>query len=104
MAARWPERSGLHTLPATLKLPSGVTIAGTGIDCELFLDPAKGMGEAAIVNAEPDMHDVVLRDFVIEGGDAPEASRDPNGDVQQAAARCMGPFARELCSRAMGQA
>jgi hypothetical protein len=73
--------AGLHTLPATLKLPSGITIAGTGIDCELFLDPAKGKGEAAIANSEPDMHDVVLRDFVIEGGDAPAASRDPNSDV-----------------------
>ncbi|MGB7264099.1 MAG: alginate lyase family protein [Terracidiphilus sp.] len=73
--------AGLHTLPATLKLPSGITIAGTGIDCELFLDPTKGKGEAAIENAEPDMHDVVLRDFVIEGGETPAASRDPNTDV-----------------------
>ncbi len=73
--------AGLHVLPATLKLPNGITIAGTGIDCELFLDPAKGKGEAAIANADPDMHDVVLRDFVIEGGDAPAASRDPNTDV-----------------------
>jgi len=73
--------AGLHTLPATLKLPSGVTIAGTGIDCELFLDPAKGAGEAAVANAEPDLHDVVLRDLVIEGGATPEASRDPNSDV-----------------------
>ncbi|MGC1967682.1 MAG: right-handed parallel beta-helix repeat-containing protein, partial [Candidatus Acidiferrales bacterium] len=37
--------------------------------------------EAAMVNAELDMHDVVLRDFVIEGGDTPAPSRDPNGDV-----------------------
>jgi hypothetical protein len=73
--------SGLHVLPATLRLPSGVTIAGTGIDCELFRDPAKAGGEAAIVNADPDMHDIVLRDFVIEGGDTPAASRDPNSDV-----------------------
>jgi hypothetical protein len=73
--------AGLHVLPVTLRLPSGITIAGTGIDCELFLDPAKGKGEAAIANAEPDMHDVALRDFVIEGGDAPAASRDPNSDV-----------------------
>ena len=74
---------GLHTLPATLMLPSGVTIAGTGIDCQLFLDPAKDGQEAAMINAEPDMHDVVLRDFVIEGGPTPEASRDPNGGVQK---------------------
>jgi hypothetical protein len=75
--------SGLHTLPATLRLPSGVTIAGSGIDCVLFLDPTKGQYEAAIVNAEADLHDVVLRDFVIEGATTPEASRDPNGDVQR---------------------
>jgi len=72
-------KAGLHTLPATLKLPSRVTIAGTGLDCELFLDP-KG-GEAAMTNAEPDMHDVILRDFVIEGGQDPVVSRDPNSDV-----------------------
>ena len=74
-------KAGLHVLPATLKLPSGVTIMGTGLDCELFLDPKKAGGEAAITNAEPDLHDVVLQDFVIEGGDAPETSHDPNGDV-----------------------
>jgi Right handed beta helix region/Alginate lyase len=71
---------GLHTLPATLKLPSGVTIAGTGLDCELFLDPKAGY-EAAVANADPDMHDVALRDLVIEGGEQPAASRDPNSDV-----------------------
>jgi hypothetical protein len=74
-------KAGVHILPATLRLPSGVTIIGTGLDCELFLDPAKGVGEAAIVNDEPDMHDVVLRDFVIEGGETPATSRDPNSDV-----------------------
>jgi hypothetical protein len=73
-------KAGLHTLPATLKLPSGVTIAGTGLDCELFLDP-KAASEAAMTNAGPDLHDVVLRDFVIEGGQGSAASRDPNSDV-----------------------
>ncbi len=75
--------AGVHTLPATLKLPSSVTIAGTGIDCVLFLDPAKPEYEAAIVNCDPDMHDIVLRDFVIEGAGAAEQSKDPNGDVQK---------------------
>lgn len=75
--------AGLHILPATLKLPSGVVLAGTGLNCELFLDPTKGAGEAAIINAEPDMHDVVLRDFVIEGGQTPDVSHDPNSDVQR---------------------
>lgn len=72
--------AGLYTPPATLRLPSGVTIAGTGLDCEIFLDPKSGH-EAAIVNADPDIHDVVIRDLVIEGGQEPEASRDPNSDV-----------------------
>ena len=72
--------AGLHVLPATLKLPSGITIIGTGLDCELFLDP-KSRDEAAVTNAEPDMHDVVLRDLVIEGGQEPQASRDPNSGV-----------------------
>ncbi len=75
--------AGLHTLPATLRLHSGVTISGSGIDCELFLDPANTQYEAAIINAESDMHDVVLRDFVIEGAVTPQASKDPNGDVQR---------------------
>jgi hypothetical protein len=75
--------AGLHTLPATLRVPSGVRIAGTGIDCKLFLDPANAQYEAAIANADPDLHDIVLRDFVIEGASAPEASRDPNSDVQK---------------------
>jgi hypothetical protein len=74
--------SGVHMLAATLRLPSNVTIAGTGLDCELFLDPDAKTFEAAIVNAAPDLHDLVLRDFVIEGGQAPQASRDPNSDVQ----------------------
>lgn len=72
--------AGLHKLPATLNLPSGVSIVGTGLDCELFLDSKSG-SEVAIKNAEPDMRDIVLRDLVIEGGQEPTASRDPNSDV-----------------------
>lgn len=75
--------SGLHTLPATLRVPSGVTVAGAGIDRELLLDPAKTQYEAAMVNAEPGLHDIVLRDLVIEGAATPQASRDPNSDVQR---------------------
>lgn len=73
--------AGVHRLPKTLRLPSGIRIAGTGLDCELFLDPAGG--EAAIVNAEPDMHDVVLQDLVIEGAKTTEVPRDPNSGVGQ---------------------
>jgi len=75
--------AGLHTLPATLELPSGVTLAGTGLDCVLMLDPVTSEFEVAIANAEPDLHDVVLRDFVIEGGHTVLQARDPNSDVQR---------------------
>ena len=73
---------GVHTLPEPLRLPSGVTIAGSGLDCEIILDP-KGAGEAAIVNAEPDMHDVTLQDLVIEGATTTVVPRDPNSGVGQ---------------------
>jgi hypothetical protein len=74
---------GVHTLPDTLRVPSGVTIMGTGKDCVLFLDPEKKEAEAAMVNGAPDLHDVVLRDFVIEGAQTPQTPRDPNSDVQK---------------------
>ena len=74
--------AGLHTLTATLRLPSGVSIVGAGLDCEVFLDPAKPEYEAAIVNADADMHEIVLRAFVIDGAQTPKPGRDPNSDVQ----------------------
>jgi parallel beta-helix repeat protein len=73
--------AGLYTLPATLRLPSNITIAGTGLDCELFLDPGARGFEAAMTNAAPDLHDVTLRDLVIEGAQEPHAPRDPNSGV-----------------------
>lgn len=75
--------SGVHTLPATLRLPSGVSILGTGLDCVLFLDPNARGSESAIQNAVPDLHDIVLRDFVIEGAVATQTGSDPNSGVQQ---------------------
>jgi len=75
--------TGPHILPASLQIPSGITMLGTGLDCVLLLDPGKHGSEAAIVNAEPDLHDVVLRDFTIEGAETLTTSRDPNADVQQ---------------------
>lgn len=73
--------AGVHSLPETLRVPGNVTIAGTGLDCVLILDSGKAKGEAAIVNAEPDMHDVVLRDLVVEGARTLEVPRDPNSGV-----------------------
>ncbi|HEV7350653.1 right-handed parallel beta-helix repeat-containing protein [Telluribacter sp.] len=72
-------KAGLHTLPATLKIPSGVTLAGEGISTVLFLDPKSGERDA-MVNAEPDMHDVIIRDLVVEGSNRPVPPSDPNSN------------------------
>lgn len=70
-------KAGVHKLPATLKIPSGVTLAGEGIETILFLDPASGVRDA-IVNASPDLNNVTIRDLVIEGGLQTETHSDPN--------------------------
>lgn len=69
--------AGHHKLPATLKIPSGVTLSGEGLSTVLFLDPASGVRDA-IVNASDDMHDVILCDLVIEGATDPDPGSDPN--------------------------
>ena len=75
---RWVvAQAGLHTLPTTLKIPSGITLAGEGLQTVLFLDPASGVRDA-IVSASDDLHDVTLRDFVLEGAVQSETGTDPN--------------------------
>ncbi len=69
---------GIHTLTAALRLPGNVTLAGEGKESILMLDPQKG--GPAIVAAAPDLHDVTLRDFVVEGAVNPKVSSDPNQD------------------------
>jgi parallel beta-helix repeat protein len=73
---------GLHTLPATLRVPSGITLAGEGRETVVFLDPKAPAANAAIAieNAGADLHDVTLRDFVVEGATLSHPSRDPNQD------------------------
>lgn len=70
--------AGLHQIPGKLEIPSGITIAGEGIKTVLFLDP-KG-GRDAVVNAESNMHDVTIRDLVIEGSVNPIPGSDPNSE------------------------
>lgn len=70
-------KAGIHTFPATLKIPSGITITGEGDSTILFLDPASGQREA-MINADPNLHDVTIRDLVIEGGTRTEVPSDPN--------------------------
>ena len=68
---------GIHTLPSTLNIPSGITLAGEGIETILFLDPESGMRET-IVKADPDLHDITIRDLVIEGNTRTGTGTDPN--------------------------
>jgi len=70
-------RAGIHTLPATLQIPSGVTLAGEGAATKLFLDPAAGARDA-LVNAADDLRDVTIRDLIVEGSVRPEPPSDPN--------------------------
>lgn len=71
---------GVHKIGAPVKIPSNVTLSGRGLETILFLDPEVKTGTVgpAIINAEPDMHDVTLRDFVIEGAVTTRTGSDPN--------------------------
>ena len=69
--------AGLHKLPTTLKIPSGVTLSGEGLSTVLYLDPSSGVRDA-IVNATDDLHNVTLCDLVVEGANDPDPGTDPN--------------------------
>jgi len=70
-------KNGIHALPTTLKIPSGIILAGEGLGTILFLDPASGERDA-MVNADDDLHDVTIRDLVIEGSNKTDPGTDPN--------------------------
>ena len=69
--------AGLHKLPGTLKIPSGVSLSGEGLQTVLMLDPASGLRDA-IVNESDDMHDITVCDLVLEGAPDPDPGSDPN--------------------------
>lgn len=70
-------KAGLHKLPATLRIPGGLTLAGEGILTKLYLDPEAGMRDA-MVNAQDDLSNITIRNLVIEGSVRPEPPNDPN--------------------------
>jgi predicted alpha-1,2-mannosidase len=69
---------GTHKLKESLKMKSNTTLAGQGKETLLFLDPK--LSAATIVNAGNDLHDVVIRDLLIEGAVATVTNDDPNHD------------------------
>lgn len=69
---------GVHTLSESLKIPSGTTLAGQGKESVLFLGPGKE--GTFIVNSDNDMHDVTIRDLLIEGANTVVTNFDPNTD------------------------
>jgi parallel beta-helix repeat protein len=70
-------KNGIHTFPHTLRIPAGITLCGEGEGTILFLDPASGEREA-MINADNDLHDVTIRDLVIEGSNRTDPGTDPN--------------------------
>jgi hypothetical protein len=68
--------NGVHTLSAALLVPSGVTLAGQGVGTVVWMKAdLKG---PAILNADENLHDVTLRDFVLEGAGTTTLPSDPN--------------------------
>ena len=59
-------KRGVHTLPETLRMPSGVTLSGEGNRTVLWLTP-RAKGRDAMVAVSPDLQDVTLCDFMIDG-------------------------------------
>jgi polygalacturonase len=70
-------KAGVHKIKETLKIPSNTILTGEGNKTKLFLDPASGMRDV-MVNADSTMHDVTIRNMVIEVSDRLEVPSDPN--------------------------
>jgi len=76
---------GVYTVQTSLKITSGITLAGQGKETVLFVDPKINPDKTgtAIINQGPEMSDVTIRDLVIEGAMTPQPSSDPNQDRRQ---------------------
>ena len=69
---------GVHTLKESLKMESGITLAGRGKETILFLSTE--LRAATVINADDEMHDVTIRDLLIEGATRTVTNDDPNHD------------------------
>lgn len=73
---------GVFVLPAPLHIPSGITLAGQGLATILILNPkfTEGHAGATLVNASENLHDVTLRDLVVDGATPPRGSTNAAPD------------------------
>jgi parallel beta-helix repeat protein len=69
---------GVHTLSEPIKMKSGIVLAGQGRSTILHLSPTSST--MTIINATNDLHDVTIRDLLIEGASNTVANLDPNHD------------------------
>jgi parallel beta-helix repeat protein len=69
---------GVHMLNASLRIPSGVTLSGQGKETILMLSPR--ITGKIIENADKAMHDVTIRDFILEGATSTGPEFDPNSN------------------------
>lgn len=72
-------KAGVHTIRTTLRMPSSVTLAGEGLRTILFMEPGSSSRDI-IVNSDNEMHDVTIRDMLIEGNTRVEPPSDPNSN------------------------
>jgi hypothetical protein len=72
-------KRGIHTIPATIRLKSGMTIAGEGLGTILFVDPASGQRDA-MTNDVDSLRGVIIRDLVVECGNRTDVPSDPNSN------------------------
>jgi hypothetical protein len=70
--------AGIHVLSQALVLPTGTTLVGVGRDTVLFLDPKQS--GPAIRNTDLELHEIIIRNLLIEAGTLPKPTRDPNQD------------------------
>lgn len=72
-------KRGVHTIPAPLRLKSGITIAGEGLGTIIFLDPASGQRDA-MTNDIDSLRGITIRDLVVECGNRTDVPSDPNSN------------------------
>jgi parallel beta-helix repeat protein len=70
-------KEGVHAIPATLKIPNRITLAGEGLKTIVIIDKSSDNRDI-MVNGESDLHDVTIRDMVVEGALNPVPPSDPN--------------------------